>query len=420
MKHQAELDFLMKALEKMNLQALLLTPENMGRQMPDLGLRRILGMESLYEQALRHVPGTVRSNSIHKITDEFMCNYFFLRLPETAEVHLIIGPYVSFPVAREQLLEEAERYGISTARFARFEMTYASIPVLRDDSAVFALLNAFGETLWGRGSAFEFVDIALDLPLPSTALQADDTVTDPEELTLRMQTMEKRYLFESKLIEYVSHGLTSRAERMIQTFTVNALDQRVPDPIRNVKNYCIVCNTLMRKAAEKGGVHPLQLDQHSATLARRIELISNPQEGMDMMLEMVQIYCRLVRKHTVGKYPPLVQKTLTYIDSNLSGDLRLQTLACAQNVSGSYLSALFHRAYGKTLSECITEKRVENAAVLLQTTHLQVQTVAQHCGFSDVNYFSKAFKKYYAMTPRQYREKYAFALRSTQKDPLFL
>ncbi|MBO7738994.1 MAG: AraC family transcriptional regulator, partial [Oscillospiraceae bacterium] len=34
---------------------------------------------------------------------------------------------------------------------------------------------------------------------------------------------------------------------------------------------------------------------------------------------------------------------------------------------------------------------------------LQVQTVAQHCGMSDVNYFSKLFKKQYGVTPRQYR-----------------
>ena len=40
---------------------------------------------------------------------------------------------------------------------------------------------------------------------------------------------------------------------------------------------------------------------------------------------------------------------------------------------------------------------------LLKTTRLQVQTVAQHCGMMDVQYFSKTFKKIAGVTPREYR-----------------
>ena len=47
---------------------------------------------------------------------------------------------------------------------------------------------------------------------------------------------------------------------------------------------------------------------------------------------------------------------------------------------------------------------MKSGAHLLQTTRLQVQTVAQHCGISDVNYFTKLFKKAYGVTPRQFRE----------------
>ena len=43
------------------------------------------------------------------------------------------------------------------------------------------------------------------------------------------------------------------------------------------------------------------------------------------------------------------------------------------------------------------------AAKLLATTRLQVQTVALHCGISDVNYFSKIFKRYVKKTPKEYR-----------------
>lgn len=404
MQYQAELDFLMKTLERMNLQTLLLTPETVNRLQPDLGLRRMLNLQPLYEQAISQAQTDLRPNAIYKLVDEFSCHYFYLRLPETADVYLLVGPYRTTAVTRERLLEAAEHFRIDARRFAQFEMCYGAIPVLRDDRFVFSLLSTFGETLWGKGNAFEYVErSAQESPSP-TILPLEDSASDPEELHTQMRALERRYQYENELMNLVSQGLTTRAEQMLRGFSQAVLAQRSPDPLRNVKNYCIICNTLLRKAAQQGGVHPLQLDQSSAALAQRIENLGYADDGLELLLEMVRIYCRLVRKHAVGNYPPLVQRTLTYIDSNLAGDLSLQAIARTQNVSGSYLSNLFHKEYGKTLSEYILEKRVENAAALLRNTHLQVQTVAQHCGFSDVNYFSKTFKKHHGLTPRQYRQ----------------
>ena len=404
MVYRAELSYLMSAFEKMNLQALLITPENIARQRPDFGLRKILGLESIYEQAIRNLPKTLQGHTIYKLTDGFLCNYFLLRLPEEENTFLLIGPYLSFRLQREWLMEKAEQYNISALQFDRMERCFAEVRILADDGPVYAMLSAFGEILWGKGSAFEFSDLNLRHTYLSPQA-SEDAVQDPESLVLHIKTMEKRYAYENELIDLVSQGLSSRAEQMVRYLPSTTLDQRSTDPIRNIKNYCIVCNTLLRKAAEKGGVHPVQLDKFSASLARKIELISATGEGTEIMCEMVRTYCRLVRQCAIGRYPPLVQRTLSYMDANLAGDLSLRTLAQVQNVSGSYLSSMFHREYGKTVTECVMEKRMEAAAGLLLSTHLQVQTVAQHCGFSDVNYFSKTFKRFYGVTPRQYRER---------------
>ena len=47
---------------------------------------------------------------------------------------------------------------------------------------------------------------------------------------------------------------------------------------------------------------------------------------------------------------------------------------------------------------------MEHAATLLRTTALQVQTVAQYCGMTDVNYFSKVFKRYVGLSPKEFRQ----------------
>lgn len=53
------------------------------------------------------------------------------------------------------------------------------------------------------------------------------------------------------------------------------------------------------------------------------------------------------------------------------------------------------------------------AALQLLTTRLQIQTVAQLCGFNDPNYFSKQFKRFFGITPQQYQHSQSKAERVT-------
>lgn len=182
--------------------------------------------------------------------------------------------------------------------------------------------------------------------------------------------------------------------------------KRLADPLRNIKNYCIICNTLLRKAAERGGVHPLHLDRVSGHFARQIETTPTLDKSNHLIGDMIRAYCRLVRTHAGGHYSAVVQKTLTYIDANLSKELSLSGLAELMQITPGYLSSLFHRETGQTLAAHINAQRMKIALQLLGSTRLQVQNIAQLSGFSDPNYFSKQFKRHYGLTPLQYRREY--------------
>ena len=122
------------------------------------------------------------------------------------------------------------------------------------------------------------------------------------------------------------------------------------------------------------------------------------------MNQMLHSYCRLVRKHSMKQYSPLIQKAVTCIDAELSANLSLQNLAKRLNVSGSYLSTTFKKETGQTITGYINYKRIRHAMHLLSSTNLQVQTISQHCGILDIHYFSKLFKKATGLTPKEYRE----------------
>ena len=183
------------------------------------------------------------------------------------------------------------------------------------------------------------------------------------------------------------------------------LEPRTNDSLRNIKNYTIILNTLLRKAAENGAVHPLHIDSLSSRFAHRIEALSSEEDAFSLQKEMAHKYCLLVKNHSMKGYSLLIRKVLTRIDSDLTADLSLKSQAELLGVNSSYLSTLFKKETGSTLTEYVNRKRVEHAIFLLNSTNLQIQEIAAACGIPDVNYFTKIFKKQVGNTPKEYREK---------------
>ena len=166
-------------------------------------------------------------------------------------------------------------------------------------------------------------------------------------------------------------------------------------------------NTLFRKAAENGGVHPVYLDSVSSGFAKRTENIHDLSAISDFMIEILETYCELVKKHSVKQYSPIIQKAIIKIEGDLTGDLSLKAMSKLANVSSGYFSQLFKKEMGVSLTQYVNNRRIQFAQNLLKTTNLQVQTVAQHCGILDFHYFCRLFKTVTGKTPTEYKESQA-------------
>ena len=118
---------------------------------------------------------------------------------------------------------------------------------------------------------------------------------------------------------------------------------------------------------------------------------------------MTRKYTLIVKNHSLRGYSKLVRKVLVHIDLDLSGDLTLSTQAKLLDVNPCYLSSIFKKETGQTLTEYVTGKRIEQAIFLLNSTNMQIQTIAQYCGIPDVCYFTKTFKKIVGKSPTEYK-----------------
>lgn len=403
--YQKEYKYMENILKKQNIQINMLKKDKVYNDKIDFGIRDILGRESEYHRMFYELPFESKHNTIYKITDPYMCNYFYLMLPQEDPTVVVIGPYMSVHLTRQQLIEDMERFSTQPKMLSKLESYYSSIPVINDEIFLFTAIICFAEVLWGSSDSFSVVKNQEDYITQSNSFD-NNSVYASDDVLQQMEYMERRYAYENELLEAVTLGLSHKAELMLSHLGQMSFRQRVSDPIRNLKNYGIIMNTLMRKAAEKGSVHPMYLDRISTDFAKKIEMIVSMDAGYKLMSEIISSYCRLVNKHSSRCCSLPIHKTLLCIDTNLASDLTLHTLASIQNISAGYLSSLFKKEIGCTLTDYVNRKRMKYAAQLLTTTMLQVQTISQYCGIQDLNYFSKIFKRYYGSAPTEYRQTY--------------
>lgn len=406
MLYRSELNFFRKTMKKMRIQTNQLHLSGVPDEPLDMGLRNFLGREDEYYDAVESPLLQIEKNTVYKMVDAYYCNYIFFLLPDADfPSALLIGPYLTESLSQRQILEIGEKSFVPPAKIAQLEDYFINLPLVSDDTMLFALVNVLAEALWGAGSAYKIVDMHQEmLGQQTTSFRPEVSEDSREDTLLQMKVMEARYAYEKELMENVEKGHTQRAEHMLLQATQEFMTQRISDPLRSMKNYCVICNTLMRKAAENGGVHPLHLHRVSSAFAAKIETAPRIDAARALISEMTHTYCRLTRDLSTKQYSPPIQAVVSHIEADLTGELSLKMLAAAHNINPSYLSTLFRKETGKTVTEYINTRRMEQGARLLKTTHLQIQTVAQHCGISDTNYFSKLFKNHYGTTPKQFRE----------------
>ncbi|TBL75155.1 response regulator [Paenibacillus thalictri] len=100
---------------------------------------------------------------------------------------------------------------------------------------------------------------------------------------------------------------------------------------------------------------------------------------------------------------PVVERVHGYIERNLDGDTSLQAIADCVGLHPAYLSKLYKLETGVSLSDFVTKARMEKAAQLLRNKHDKVYAVAGKLGYQTPHYFIKVFKKYYGITPQEYK-----------------
>lgn len=94
-----------------------------------------------------------------------------------------------------------------------------------------------------------------------------------------------------------------------------------------------------------------------------------------------------------------------YIRENYNQELHMEDLEKRYFMTKEHLSKLFKNSFGSTPYDFLIQCRMEKAQDLLTDPNRSIVSVADKLGYSNVNYFSKAFRKYYGVSPSGYRKR---------------
>jgi len=97
------------------------------------------------------------------------------------------------------------------------------------------------------------------------------------------------------------------------------------------------------------------------------------------------------------------KKALQYISENYQNRIKVEQLAYVCNYSVPAFTSIFKKEHGMSPMVYLNKFRILIAKSMLITSKATIADIAYQCGFEDVAYFSKVFKKHADATPRGYR-----------------
>lgn len=135
----------------------------------------------------------------------------------------------------------------------------------------------------------------------------------------------------------------------------------------------------------------------------------------ELALFMLQVTSLLSQAEIVGvanqKNPVPDQGAIGYsgaimrwIEKHYQGQISLEQLSQETHLSQAYISRVFHRETGSSLTDYLAARRIKHACRLLERTELPVDQIGEQSGFPNVSHFIQLFKKKMGITPLQYRK----------------
>lgn len=192
-----------------------------------------------------------------------------------------------------------------------------------------------------------------------------------------------RYL-QDQLEEYLKQFIE------IGYFSLEDADRMISELDLMLRDIAIQNNVLQNEAIEISNSIPI--------------CYSNFEEFKKLISKIASVYYTEIRKQMKNREGFQVYEIKKYIDSRYYEKISVSIFSKKYYLSREYIMKLFKKEFGCGIYEYVLKVRMAKAKKLIGDSNVKIQDIAQMVGYHDSNYFSKAFRNYYGMSPTNYQE----------------
>ena len=181
------------------------------------------------------------------------------------------------------------------------------------------------------------------------------------------------------------------------------------DPLRNIKNIAIGVITLSSRSAIKGGLNPETVFSLVDAVILNIEQkLKAPEDVLETIHSTQLTLASMVHNsHSSDSFNPIISKTKDYIFRNIHSKITVSEIAHWLKLNPDYLSDLFKRNEGITITDYVMEQKMALCCNMLKFSDYSIQQISAYFGFCSQSHFTKQFKHVIGTTPGAYRKLYS-------------
>ncbi|WP_169082779.1 response regulator [Paenibacillus sp. PL91] len=107
------------------------------------------------------------------------------------------------------------------------------------------------------------------------------------------------------------------------------------------------------------------------------------------------------------KESTIVEKVKRLIENHLFDEMSRESLAASVHINPAYLSRLFRKESGMSLSDYMIQQKMKKVNELLLNSNETVSNIAKMFHYTNFSHFSKLYRKYYGLNPQEYRKQFS-------------
>jgi len=211
----------------------------------------------------------------------------------------------------------------------------------------------------------------------------------------------------------IENGDLESLQKSIDELFVGSVGRLADDKLRNNKNLAIVAITLASRAAIKGGLSSETAFSMSDLYIRQVEQATSTGLPIQITRNAEFQFARMVKelKESNITNPGTIENEhisncKNYISRHLHGRIQVKEIAKAIGLNANYLSTIFKKYEGISISEYIMKQKIILTKNLLTYSNYTLLEIAHYLGFVSQSHLGEQFRKETGMTPKQYRTRY--------------